>query len=570
MNTDQTLLKPPRKGISPYLLLLFLVIYAVSRIPFFSQFFYEWDNVQHGLAMEKFDFLMHHPHPTGFLFGILGARFIDFFAHDANLSLVISAFLYGGLTLIIVLDLGHRMAGQKAAILAGAFLLCSPVFLFNTITATAYTSYGSILALLAWLNYRAVTEKQPGFYLFAGLIYGLAGGIHSVTMTQGVLIMLIGFWAFRKTYQVWIKAGILAFIGIACWLPANIAIAGGWKEYQYFMDELSHKSTDFSFFLGAPLMNHLRMIVRVCIAAILGLSFPVLILGWRFKEFFNLFKHFRSTLSKPEYLLCFAWFLPGIGFYFLLYFLKPGQVLTFVPGLLLFTAVFLVKALEARKKELSNKKLIFIVLLFCLPSLSYFYFTPRLGPTADYITALDFEDRAPGDKYLVLRHRLTQISLQEVRFRDTEVLHFKKAIEKHKTKNSILIMDNKTWDWRKAMWLFPKMRIYRLNGISAKFHLRWSYTSRPYLRGKLLEGFLYSFLPKKGRKRRILWLLHPGNKLENKDGEKVNVLNILKQQCPELKEYPVFGPWKIYVLDIAENDERLIRLPGHYINWGMP
>jgi hypothetical protein len=121
-------------------LTLLCVLTFVSRYLFKANYLYEWDSVQFGLSILKFDILWHQPHPPGYILYVIAIKAVHLFFHDINNSIILTNILFSIVTLLLF----HKLCDlffkdEHTAFMASILLAADPVFWFNGSTATIYT-----------------------------------------------------------------------------------------------------------------------------------------------------------------------------------------------------------------------------------------------------------------------------------------------------------------------------------------------------------------------------------------------------------------------------------------------
>src|SRR5882672_5454324 len=105
---------------------LLVLAVALTRLLFRSHYLYDIDSVNYALALDRFDPVVHQPHPPGDFFYVYLWRLARFFAHDENLALVTLSIAASCVAVVLIYSLADSWFGRRAAIWAGLIFLFSP------------------------------------------------------------------------------------------------------------------------------------------------------------------------------------------------------------------------------------------------------------------------------------------------------------------------------------------------------------------------------------------------------------------------------------------------------------
>ncbi len=106
---------------------------ALSRFLFRSRYLYDIDSVNFALALDRFDPVVHQPHPPGYFLYVYLGRFARLFVQDANLALVTLGIAASCAAAVLIYSLAACWFGRRAAICAGLIFLFSPLCWFHGI-----------------------------------------------------------------------------------------------------------------------------------------------------------------------------------------------------------------------------------------------------------------------------------------------------------------------------------------------------------------------------------------------------------------------------------------------------
>src|SRR5258706_12849937 len=106
---------------------LLIIAVVVTRFLFRSHYLYDVDSVNYALALDRFDPVVHQPHPPGYFLYVYLGRLARFFVHDANLALVTLSIAASCVAVVLIYSLADSWFGRRAAIWAGLIFLFSPL-----------------------------------------------------------------------------------------------------------------------------------------------------------------------------------------------------------------------------------------------------------------------------------------------------------------------------------------------------------------------------------------------------------------------------------------------------------
>src|SRR5713226_8552632 len=110
---------------------LLVCVVALSRFLFRSRYLYDIDSVNFALALDRFDPMVHQPHPPGYFLYVYLGRLASFFVHDANLAIVSLRIAARCVAVVLIYCLADSWFWRRAAIWAGLIFLFSPLCWFH-------------------------------------------------------------------------------------------------------------------------------------------------------------------------------------------------------------------------------------------------------------------------------------------------------------------------------------------------------------------------------------------------------------------------------------------------------
>jgi hypothetical protein len=302
------------------------------RLPFRSQFLYHWDSVNFALSLEHYDVRLHQPHPPGYILYSMLGRLINLVVHDANASLVWISLLSGVLGVVALYWLGAIMFDRQVGTAAALLALTNPMHWFYSEIALSYALEFLLVTIVAGLCYLQFTGSRR-IWPWSAILLGVAGGVR-----QNDLVFLFPVWLLSLYDLSWRqRAASIAILGmvVAAWGWPMAALSGGPAGYLAALGtESSGVASESSLFSLRQLgLNGVRMVIYLGYGLLLGavsLFWGVWFLGRRVRA--------QLLMDRRAWVLAF-WIGPAACFYILVHLRQHGHIFTFLPALILLTAL---------------------------------------------------------------------------------------------------------------------------------------------------------------------------------------------------------------------------------------
>src|SRR5258708_2661069 len=97
---------------------LLIIAVVVTRFLFRSHYLYDVDSVNYALALDRFDPVVHQPHPPGYYLYVYLGRVARIFVPDANGALVTLSIVASCIAALMIYSLAACWFGRRAAICA--------------------------------------------------------------------------------------------------------------------------------------------------------------------------------------------------------------------------------------------------------------------------------------------------------------------------------------------------------------------------------------------------------------------------------------------------------------------
>ncbi|MDD2485857.1 MAG: DUF2723 domain-containing protein [bacterium] len=354
------------------LAILLFILTLIMRGPFISTFLYHWDSVQFAMGMLQYNVALHQPHPPGYILYVALGWIFKQIIGEANLSLTSISLLFSALFTVALFYLGRRIYSRKVGLVAAVLALFSPSIWFHGEVALSYILEAFMVTIIAWLAY-GVTPGDKRRLLCLTLILGLTAGIRQNT---GLFLLPLWVWSLWRTAftggrlkskMIMINVLLLAAV-TAVWAIPMIRLSGGLAAYLQSMSFVLHYG---------GVVRGISVIERGFSALQRNLLFQgsyiffSLHIGIVFL-FGGLFLFLISrNYSRHNFVFYLLWILPSVLFYTLIHVNRPGHIFTYLPALLLLTAIAILRLSD----WLGNKRIILftMLMLYCLAGAGLFF-----------------------------------------------------------------------------------------------------------------------------------------------------------------------------------------------------
>jgi hypothetical protein len=345
------------------------------RLPYRAAILYEHDSFLFARAMERYDLAQGQPHPPGYIFYVFLAKLVSLLAHDPNRSLLAVNIAFGAAGCVLVFWLGRMLGGRLAGLTAGLFFLTSPLVWFHNEVAIVYMVEGALaaaIALMAW----GVLRGRVRWIVPSALLLGVAGGFWPF-----VTAFLLPMWLFASARYGARRAlaGVGAIIaGSLTWYVPNAALMGGAGAYNRLV--LGYGGPAMAGGLAANVhwasFAHAASLIWNWTWSGLGWA----LLGIAYLAVSSLWEKRRTWLlpvRAQDWTMLGLWVVPALLFYLLVHAARPGYILVFFPGLVIFAALGLrafagdLAAALSRASSLPASPAAIILAVICFPLTLY-------------------------------------------------------------------------------------------------------------------------------------------------------------------------------------------------------
>jgi hypothetical protein len=323
-----------RNKIDTWIIFGLVILGALTRIPFRSQFLYHWDSVNFALSLREYNIAAHQPHPPGyFLYSMLGTL-VNTFVQNENASLVWISVFSGILGIVAMYWLGSIMFDRRTGLLAALLTLVSPQHWFYSETALSYQLEFLFVILVAGFSYLIIIGQEEKWPWLAVLI-AVAGGFRLNT-----LFFILPLWVLslsRLRWRVRFISVVVFSVAFLAWFLPMIQSTGGISRYLLLMSAQSSVVAEDSslFSINQVIINFMR----TALYTIYGITIGIVVWIW---GGWNLLRNWKSLLHDRRAWIFAFWLIPSLSFYTFMYVRQHGHIFTYLPGAILLTALLLV------------------------------------------------------------------------------------------------------------------------------------------------------------------------------------------------------------------------------------
>ncbi len=293
------------------------------------------DSCQFALALEKFDIMVHQPHPPGYILYIMAGRVLNYFIADPNTVFVTISVFFSGLTVASVYLLGKEMFERKIGIVAALLALSSPTAWFHGEVALVYVVEAFLSTVTALLCWRILKGEEK--YLWLSVVtLGVAGGIR-----QNTPVFLLPVWLYSvrnlPLRKIVASLGVLAVTCLLWFIPL-LWMSGGWNAYRGAFRELWLFNTGGHSLLGGEWFTFIRFFFKLVQFIVFGLGaalFPFCLVVYSLAR-----RRKLKSLDSTKAFFFSLWVLPVIMFYLFVFLAiqNPGYILIFLPALFILAS----------------------------------------------------------------------------------------------------------------------------------------------------------------------------------------------------------------------------------------
>ncbi len=446
---------------------------ALTRIPFVSKFLYEWDSASYAQAFQSFNLAQGQPQPPGYILFVALGKVVNYIFNDPNTSMVFLSVVFSILTAVLIYFFVKQILSRRIAVVTSILLIFNPLFWFYGEIASIYIFEAFFSVLIAYLSYNVLKGDGRFLYLSA-LVLGLAGGFRLDLVEFMFPLWLFCLWFGKTSYFKISKALIVLILAVLSWFIPTIISTGGLGQYLQLSAAQSSASSLTSIFLGASLSaqvinSGLAIVWSLWGLTVFGIIMILLFLfyhhsGWRSKFILYL----KNRLS----IFFILWIAPAFLFYVIIYVIKPGYILVYLPALMIILGYVvnrLSNDLHFTFPKISARSFLLTLLLIGIIMNSIIYFYPYNLHQGE-IWETPQNELNGSEKIFFEINAGILYNNQKIKANDQNTnLHIQTItnLSNSNPNNTIIVIrdisrEDEGFDFRKAMYYLPDYNVYYL------------------------------------------------------------------------------------------------------------
>ena len=435
-------------------------LFIITRVFFLSKYLYDWDAVQYALALKRFSIPLHQPHPPGYIFFVGLGKLFYYLLKDANIAYLCSNFLFGGLTLVFLYLFAKKAFSNLTGLIVCGLFLFNPIFWFYGEVTSSYLVEACFSTLLAYLSYRLlqISKKDNMLYILAFLL-GISGGFRQDIPFFMLPLCLYAALSYTKSVRKLLLFAFIFCISVSVWYIPTLFLSGGYSTYSSLCRSLFlGMAGRSSIVLGAPLINHIAMLLSLMRWSIIGFGPFLLLLPWALRR--------GLSITKSQIVFFSLWILPSFMFFTLIYIAKPGYTLIYLPGIYLLFGYVIEILWRSCRRWLFVTGLISLVSLECV----YFLFVSPLDRTRHLFLELPFSQKTLYQNTITQLNWLCLLTRGYIVQREAVLTSFIQAVKNLTYPHdniTIVVYDSSPLDWRRIMYYLPDYRVFYI-GVASK------------------------------------------------------------------------------------------------------
>ena len=348
---------------------------------FLQDLLLDWDPVQFALALEHFSMPMHQPHPPGY-FGFLSVAYIlGWLGLPSDQAVRAASLFFTALSAGALYLVGARLFDRGVGLFSAVAFATHPVTIYYAVSGESYPTEPLLACLLMMLACGA----SKGAFFFA---LGLSGGFR-----QGLMVYFAPVAVLVFARQVKGLAGTLKHLarctgafaaGLALWLPATVALAGGMGQWVRASkgQHLALFAASFSPLFGAPAQMSLQNLDEL-LHCLLSIAIPLLPVVLALLPL--ALRHGVALAFVGNWAVLALSFIGPTLYFALMWISKPGYLLVVTPALTLASAAVVNRAIPRLAPLVLAGIAFFQLALFLAPPFTWAaYVSPCTLPAMEY------------------------------------------------------------------------------------------------------------------------------------------------------------------------------------------
>jgi hypothetical protein len=457
------------------------ILVILSRLPFISKYLYEWDSVNYALAFQNYNLLQEQPHAPGYILYVALGRAFNYIFHDPNTTMIFLAVLFTIFSSILIYFMAKDIFSRKVAVISSLLFVFNPLIWFYGEIASIYIFESFWAILIAYSSYKVLQGNEKFIYISAFFL-GIAGGFRIEIVEFMIPLWLYCVYCAKPSFSKVIKGLLVFVISFMLWFLPTTILAGGFSQYMVLLGSQSAAAGHTSILFGASIKQQIMnsgaflawsFLGVTLVGFVIGLWFIIICLKKQLKgQNGGLKSSIIAVLKNKKVMFFVIWILPAFLFYLIIYVMKPGYILNFIPAVIIvlgYAVISIADALSLKFPKFSKNQLAACLLILCiLTNVVYFVFPFNLHEGGFWETQTDHMTTAQEINYLVdvgLVYSNAKITAndQNTRYNIQAILNISQS-----NPNSTLIVirditrEDEGFNWRKAMYYLSEYNVYYL------------------------------------------------------------------------------------------------------------
>jgi len=328
---------------------IIVMVTVVTRVPLASRYLFSWDSASFALALDDYNVAAHQPHPPGYPLYVAAAWVLRPLFADANAAYVGLSIVASACAATLLLGLGWRLMGERAALLAVVLWLTSPNAWGHGLVAYPYAFLSLFSAAVAWTTIETRWGRH-NLSIAGALLLGVGSGFRPDLLLLIGPLWLFGVWQ-RGIRTIGIGL-VVVTASVAAWFVPMLAHSGGWPGY-FAASEI------YANYWGTPHGSVGQFVLGMRSNFDELTSYVVQSTG---PTFALLLMYAIGRVLAPPVLrvrprlgILFVWMIPAVAFYSIVHIGNLGYLLSILPALCILGAASIEAAASDVAGVLGNR-----------------------------------------------------------------------------------------------------------------------------------------------------------------------------------------------------------------------
>lgn len=321
------------------------ILTILLRLPFQSEYLYHWDSVNMAFGVQEFNVIEEAPQYPGYIVYVALAQVVNIFVRDPQVTLVWISIIGSALASVAIFLLGREMFNRQVGLIAAMLLMTSPLVWFYSEIALPHTIDLFLITFSAFLLYR-IMQGQMQHFLLTAVFLAIVGGFRQQDLLfLGPLILFAIYRTGIKAVLLFVLAG---FVGTLVWFIPLVHYSGGLESYLRGSSAYSGRFFETTSLLAGAGMVGLRRNLISKLAPYTAYAWSLAAVPGLLYLLLKLPSNLQAWLRSRKVWFLVIWVLPSLLFYIVIHMGQQGLVFTFLPALMLLSAVGIVRLFAGR------------------------------------------------------------------------------------------------------------------------------------------------------------------------------------------------------------------------------